>query len=68
MARLGLDDATWASLLFCIQTLPGVWKNDEPALRRFVHAALWVGRTGAPWRNLLAGLGWWSSAYAPNAI
>lgn len=63
MARSGLDDAQWASLLSCIHALPGVWKKDEPALRRFVEAALWVGRTGAPWRDLPAALGCWSSAY-----
>ena len=63
MARSGPDDAQWASLLSCIHALPGVWKNDEPALRRFVEAALWVGRTGAPWRDLPAELGLWASVY-----
>ncbi len=33
------------------------------ALRRFVEAALWICRTGAPWRDLPEGLGLWSSIY-----
>lgn len=63
MARSSLDDAQWASLLLCMHALPGVWKKDDPALRRFVEAALWVGRTGAPWRDLPAELGLWTSVY-----
>lgn len=63
MARSGLDDAQWASLLCCIHALPGVWKTDEPALRRDPEAAPWVGRTGAPWRDLPAALGRWASVY-----
>jgi transposase len=63
MARSGLDDAQWASLLSCIHTLPGVWKKNEAALRRFVEAVLWVLRTGAPWRDLPAEWGCWASLY-----
>jgi transposase len=33
------------------------WKRDEVALRRFVEAALWICRTGAPWRDLPEALG-----------
>ena len=38
-------------------------KRDEAALRRFVEAALWIGRTGAPWRDLPDDLGHWPSVY-----
>jgi transposase len=63
MARTCLDDAEWPSLLLAIQGLPRAWKRDESALRRFVEAALWICRTGAPWRDLPATLGHWASVY-----
>lgn len=63
MAGSGLDDATWASLLSRIHTPPGVWKGDETTLRRFVEAALRIGRTGAPWRDPPADLGCRSSLH-----
>jgi transposase len=61
MTRTSLDDAQWASLLLVMQQIPLAWKRDEVALRRFVEAALWIGRTGAPWRDLPEALGLWSS-------
>jgi transposase len=63
MTRTGLDDARWAALRLVIQGIPRAWKRDEAALRRFVEAALWVCRTGTPWRDLPEALGHWSSVY-----
>lgn len=63
MTRSSLDDAQWASLMLVIQRVPRVSKRDEVALRRFVEAALWVCRTGAPWRDLPAAFGHWASVY-----
>jgi len=63
MTRTSLDDALWASLMLTMQQLPRAWKRDETVLRRFVEAALWIGRTGAPWRDLPDGLGRWPSVY-----
>ena len=63
MTRMSLDDAQWVSLMPVVQQIPLAWKRDEGALRRFVEAALWIGRTGAPWRDLPEALGHWSSVY-----
>lgn len=63
MTRSSLDDAHWASLMLVIQRIPHAPKRDEAALRRFVAAALWICRTGAPWRDLPEALGHWSSVY-----
>lgn len=63
MTRSNLDDAGWASLMLSIQGLPQVWKRDEAGLRHFVKAVLWIGQTGAPWRDLPVSLGHWSSVY-----
>jgi transposase len=61
MPRTHLDDAQWVSLLLVLPQIPRVWKRDEAALRRFVGAALWICRTGAPWRDLPEARGLWSS-------
>ncbi len=63
MTRTGLDDAQWTSLMLVMQPIPRAWRRDEAALRRFVEAALWVCRTGAPWRDLPDALGCWASIY-----
>jgi transposase len=63
MTRTSLDDAQWVSLMLVMQQIPLVWKRNDVALRRFIEAALWICRTGAPWRNLPEGLGLWSSVY-----
>jgi hypothetical protein len=49
--------------MLVMQQIPLAWKRDEAALRRFVEAALWICRTGAPWRDLPQALGPWSSVY-----
>src|SRR3954468_15980493 len=63
MTRTRLDDAQWVSLMLVMRHIPLAWKRDEAALRRFVEAALWICRTGAPWRDLPEALGLWSSVY-----
>ena len=63
MTRTSLDDAHWASLMLVMQQIPRAWKRDEAALRHFVEAALWICRTGAPWRDLPDALGHWPSVY-----
>ncbi len=63
MTRTSLDDAQWVSLMLVMQQIPLAWKRDGAALRRFVEAALWICRTGAPWRDLPQTLGQWSSVY-----
>lgn len=63
MCRARLDDAEWSGVWLLIQGLPRVWKRDEAAVRRFVEAAVWVCRTGVPWRDLPAALGHWPSVF-----
>jgi transposase len=63
MTRARLDDTHWMSLMLMMPQIPFAWKRDEAALRRFVEAALWICRTGAPWRDLPDELGRWPSVY-----
>ena len=59
MARSILRDDQWErikDLLPGKATDCGVTAKDN---RLFVEAVLWIGRTGAPWRDLPAELGNW---------
>ena len=63
MIRMVLDDAQWERIA---PLLPG--KEGDPGRsghdnRLFVEAVLWVVRTGAPWRDLPACFGKWSSVW-----
>ena len=63
MTRLVLRDDQWerlAPLLPGKATDRGVTARDN---RLFMEAVLWIGRTGAPWRDLPAQLGNWHTTY-----
>lgn len=61
--RTLLTDEMWEDLS---PLLPGqAWSCGVTAAdtRGFVEAVLWLGRTGAPWRDLPAHLGQWHRVY-----
>ena len=51
MSRHRLRDATWAPLHVKLAAIPGIWKGDVAALRRFVEAVAYVLRTGVAWED-----------------
>jgi transposase len=57
MPRHRLRDATWVPLHAKLVTIPGIWKTNVAALRRFVEAVAYVLRTGIAWEDLPAGFG-----------
>src|SRR5215213_11988171 len=63
MPRHRLHDATWVSLHAKLVTIPGIWKTDVAALRRFVEAVAYVLRSGIAWEDLPAGFGEPASLY-----
>ena len=63
MPRHRLRDAVWASLHTRLVAIPGIWKRDVVALRRFVEAVVYVLRTGIAWEDLPAGFGEAGTAY-----
>ncbi len=63
MSRHHLRDAVWASLHAKLVTVPGIWKTDAAALRRFVEAVAYVLRTGIAWEDLPAAFGEAGTAY-----
>lgn len=63
MARQLLRDDQWdriKDLLPGKASDPGATAKDN---RRFIEAVLWIGRTGAPWRDLPSELGNWHTTF-----
>lgn len=62
MRRYELREDQWAKIA---PLLPG--KEGDPGRtgdnRCFVHAVLWIARSGAPWRDLPTRFGSWNSVY-----
>ena len=63
MRRYALRDDQWARIE---ALLPG--KREDPGRtaadnRLFIDGVLWIGRTGAPWRDLPERYGKWNSVY-----
>ena len=52
MPRHRLRDAVWASLHARLAGVPGIWKANAGALRRFIEAVVHVQRTGIAWDGL----------------
>ena len=63
MDRFVLTDAQWAKMEpHCLgkPSDPGRSGSDN---RLFVEAALWIARTGSPWRDLPKQFGKWNSVF-----
>jgi len=61
--RHAISDDRWErieNLLAGKKGDPGVTAEDN---RLFVDAVLWIGKTGAPWRDLPARFGHWNSVW-----
>ena len=63
MRRYAIRDDQWARIELL---LPG--KPEDPGQtaadnRLFIDAVLWIGRTGAPWRDLPERYGKWNSVF-----
>jgi putative transposase len=63
MKRHRLTDAQWERIAPVIPGKPGDPGRHGEDNRLFVEAVLWLGRTGAPWRDLPAEFGNWNSTF-----
>lgn len=63
LARHAISDADWARIEDLLPGRPGQpgWVGGDNRL--FVDAVLWIGRTGAPWRDLPERFGHWNSVW-----
>lgn len=63
MIRHRLTDAQWARIEHLVPGKPGDPGRTGKDNRLFVDAIVWMGRTGAPWRDLEAYFGNWNSVF-----
>ena len=63
MRRHEISDEQWARIQDLLPGRPG--QSGRPAAdnRQFVNAVLWIGKTGAGWRDLPERLGHWNSQW-----
>lgn len=63
MKRHRLTNAQWERIAPVIPGKPGDPGRHGEDNRLFVEAVLWLGRTGAPWRDLPTEFGNWNSTF-----
>jgi transposase len=61
--RHAISDDDWDRIKDILPGLPGQHGKVAKDNRLFVDAALWIARTGAPWRDLPERFGDWNSAW-----
>ena len=61
--RKMLSDAQWARMEPLCAGKEGDRGRTGEDNRRFVEAVLWIGRTGAPWRDLPPRFGKWNTVF-----
>lgn len=61
--RHELSDEEWVRIAPLLPPERGRRGRPSKDNRRMVNAMLWIGRTGAPWRDLPRRYGRWSSVY-----
>ena len=61
--RKMLSDAQWARIEPLCAGKEGDRGRTGEDNRRFVEAVLWIGRTGAPWRDLPPRFGKWNTVF-----
>ncbi len=61
--RKMLNDAQWKRIEPLCAGKEGDAGRTGEDNRRFVEAVLWIGRTGAPWRDLPPSLGKWNTVF-----
>jgi len=61
--RHALSDAHWDRIKDLLPGRPGQHGGVAKDNRLFVDAVLWIGKTGAPWRDLPERFGDWNSVW-----
>lgn len=61
--RHAISDASWDRIKDLLPGRPGQHGGVAADNRLFVDALLWIGKTGAPWRDLPERFGPWNSVW-----
>ena len=63
LRRHAISDEQWDRIKDLLPGRPGIRGRTAADNRLFVDAVLWIGKTGAPWRDLPDRFGDWNSAW-----
>ena len=63
LRRHAISDEQWDRIKNLLPGRPGIRGRPAADNRRFVDAVLWIGKAGAPWRDLPDRFGGWNSAW-----
>ena len=61
--RHAISDADWDRIKDLLPGRPGQHGGVAKDNRRFIDAVLWIGKTGAPWRDLPERFGNWNAVW-----
>jgi transposase len=63
LPRHAISDDNWERVESLLPGRPGTPGRNARDNRLFLDAVLWIGKTGAPWRDLPERFGPWNSAW-----
>jgi putative transposase len=63
MRRYEITDQQWHRISHLLPGKKGDVGHTAADNRLFIHAVLWIARSGAPWRDLPERFGRWNSVY-----
>jgi transposase len=63
LRRHAIDDGQWERIQHLLPGRPGTPGRPAQDNRLFVDAVLWIGKTGAPWRDLPERFGDWNKTW-----
>ena len=63
MSTFTLSDTQWSKIVGFLNTCPDIYTGQQTDLKRFIHAVLWITRSGSQWRLLPNQYGNWNSVY-----
>ena len=63
MSTFTLSDSQWSKIVGFLKTCPDIYTGQQTDLKRFIHAVLWITRSGSQWRLLPNQYGNWNSVY-----
>lgn len=66
--RHAISDESWQRIKDLLPGRPGVRGRTAFDNRRFVDAVLWIGKTGAPWRDLPERFGNWNNVFTASTV
>ena len=63
MRRHEISDEQWEKIKDLLPGKPGDPGRTAEDNRAFIHAVLWIAKTGAPWRDMPERFGVWNSVF-----